>query len=253
MRGYVGSSKEIKGESNKLFRGEGGRGIAIHAKNVSTAYPRSNDVALRNINVDIPLHSISLITGPNGSGKTTFLELVLGFLKPLTGKLYVLGYEMPRNAGKVRLQVSYLPQNFMRDEREAYSVEEVVLMGLAPYYAPFQKPSREELRIVREVTRKLGIEDLLDHPIGILSGGQQQKVMLARALVRKPKLILLDEPFSSIDRDSRGEIIELLNGIRKDYHATILIVTHILSDVTSIADLVIELRNGEVVKKEWIS
>ena len=210
-------------------------------------------MALRNINVNIPLNSISLITGPNGSGKTTFLELVLGFLKPLTGKLYVLGYEIPRNASKVRLHVSYLPQNFMRDERETYSVKEVILMGLASYYAPFQKPSKEELRMVKEVTKRLGISDLLDYPMGILSGGQQQRVMLARALIRKPKLILLDEPFSSIDRDSRKAIVELLSRIRDEYKATIVIVTHILSDVISIADQIIELRDGKVVRSKWIS
>jgi len=210
-------------------------------------------VALRNISVEIPSLTISLITGPNGSGKTTFLELVLGFLKPLTGELLVLGYEMPKKASKVRPQVSYLPQNFMRDERDVYTVREVILMGLASYYSPFQKLSREELNLLETITKQLDIEDLVDYPIGILSGGQQQRVMLARALIRKPKLILLDEPFSSIDRDSRSEIIDLLYGIRKNFQATIVIVSHIIEDVIDIADLLIELRDGGVVKKEWIS
>ena len=210
-------------------------------------------MALRNISVEIPSLTISLITGPNGSGKTTFLELVLGFLKPLTGELLVLGYEMPKKASKVRPQVSYLPQNFMRDERDVYTVREVILMGLASYYSPFQKLSREELNLLETITKQLDIEDLVDYPIGILSGGQQQRVMLARALIRKPKLILLDEPFSSIDRDSRSEIIDLLYGIRKNFQATIVIVSHIIEDVIDIADLLIELRDGGVVKKEWIS
>lgn len=227
--------------------------FAVWLKNVYTAYPRSKDAALRDITISIPYKTIILITGPNGSGKTTFLELILGFLKPLTGEIYVLGNKMPRNARKVRLSMSYLPQDFMRESTEPYSVWDVVLMGLAAYGKPFGIISQDDEERIRWAIRVVGLEGLEDRPIGQLSGGQQQRAMLARAIVRKPKLLLLDEPFSSLDPEGREHVSEILKTLREEFGTTILVVSHVIEPLVNYADCVIELREGRVVREEWIS
>jgi len=226
---------------------------AVFIENVTTAYPSSNDAILKNISLKIPYNTISLITGPNGSGKTTLLELILGFLRPLTGKIYVLGYKMPRNARRVRLNTSYLPQDFMRSPEEPYTVFEVISMALAPYQKPFCKISKQDKRRIMELLEIVGLSDLAHHPIGKLSGGQQQRAMLVRALIRKPKLLLLDEPFSSIDIEGRHEFCELLAKLQNLYKTTIIIVSHIIDPIIEYSDLLIELKDGRVASNKWLS
>jgi len=188
-----------------------------------------------------------LITGPNGSGKTTLLELILGFLRPLKGKVFVLGYLMPKYKREVRLMTSYLPQDFMRDPNEPYTVLEVIRMGLAPYSMPFSKLTKRQLKLINWALEKVGMRGFEDRPIGKLSGGQQQRVMLARALVRKPKLLLLDEPFASVDVEYRENIARLLRDIKNEEKTTILVVSHVEEPIKKYADQIIKLKNGSLV------
>jgi len=117
-------------------------------------------------------------------------------------------------------------------------------MGLAPSKYPFEPLSDTELWMVEEASRLLGIEDLLDKPIGKLSGGQQQRVFIARALVRRPKFLFLDEPFSSIDRESRGWLAKLLRWYVDSAKALALVVSHDMNPLNGLADAIIELRDG---------
>ena len=223
----------------------------VEADNVSTTYPRSNDVALKNITLRIPYGSFVLITGPNGAGKTTLLELILGFLRPISGTLYVLGYRMPENSRKVRRMCGYVMQNFMKPPDTPYSALEVILMGIAPFKKPFEELSGSEKALLDSLLELLGIHDIIEKPFGTLSGGQQQRVMLARALFRRPKLLLLDEPFSSIDNESRREFAELLYAIRDKYKTTILVVSHDIDPLEDLVDGIIRLRDGILVDQKW--
>ena len=220
---------------------------AIEMRNVYTAYPKTVDVALKGVNLHIPREKLVLITGPNGAGKTTLLELILGFLRPIKGTLRVLGYDMPKYSNIVRKKCSYVMQDFMKPYNTPYTAWEVVLMGLAPYKAPFEKLSRDERELLDYLLGFLEIRDLMDKPFGTLSGGQQQRVMLARALLRRPQMLLLDEPFSSIDADSRKDFALLLNDIRKKYRMTILVVSHDVSPLLDFADIIVRLRDGKIV------
>lgn len=222
---------------------------AVAIKNVSTSYPRSNDVALRDVSLDIAYGSITLITGPNGAGKTTLLELILGFLRPIKGKIFVLGKEMPKNAISVRRRCSYVMQNFMKPPNTPYTALNVVLMGLAPYKGPFGKLNVNEEKFLNELSKLLGVKNLLGKPFGTLSGGQQQRIMLLRALIRKPQLLLLDEPFSSIDRESREDFSRLIYDIRKRYKCTIIVVSHYTDPLIGYVDRTVVLRDGRVVNE----
>ncbi len=223
---------------------------AVEMEDVYTAYPKTSDAALRGIDLTVPREKLVLITGPNGAGKTTLLELILGFLRPIRGRLRVLGYEMPKYSRLVRRKCSYVMQDFMKPYNTPYTAREVILMGLAPYKAPFEKISREEQKLLDFLLEFLDIGGLLDKPFGTLSGGQQQRVMLARALLRRPEMLLLDEPFSSIDADSRIEFAHLLDDIRRRYGMTILVVSHDVSPILGYTDIIVRLRNGRVVDVE---
>ena len=219
------------------------RPYAVELEGVSTRYYGEKRPAIKNITVKIPAGVLALITGPNGAGKTTLLETIIGILKPSKGRIRVLGYDVPRDLSKVRMLCSYLPQDFMKPPSEPFTAREVVAMGLSSKN-PLGRLSRSDWRNVEEALSLFGMMKYADKPFGKLSGGQQQKIMFARALVRNPRLLLLDEPFSAIDRSSKQFILEnvfprILRG-----GCTILLVSHNLDLGSVEPDILIEMRDG---------
>lgn len=245
-------SETIRRETGEIpgrtISGENEDKVAVLLRNVTTAYPRSKDSALKNISISIEYGSLTLVTGPNGAGKTTLLELILGFLRPIKGIVRVLGFDMPKYARKVRLMSSYLMQDFMKPPNETYTVKQVVSMGLAAFKGPVRPLSKREKERVEWAIETVGLEGLEEKPIGTLSGGQQQRAFLARVIVRRPKLILLDEPFSSLDREGRLETSKLINDIRKHLNSTVIVVSHDISPIINYVDKIIEMENGHVVR-----
>ena len=221
----------------------------IRLEDVWVAYSGSGKPAIRNINFILKPNSFILISGPNGAGKTTLLETCLGLLKPIKGKAYLLGIDTKsRDIVKVRRKCSYVPQDFMKPPYESYTVYQVIEFGLAVEKTLYKLKSSEiEKRILWSV-RTLEIEDLLDKPIGSLSGGQQQRVYIARALARKPKIIFLDEPFSSLDKDSRKNVSEIIRKYISDNGASAIIVSHDVNPLINIVDRVVWMKNGEIIR-----
>ena len=162
------------------------------------------------------------IIGPNGGGKTTLLKLILGFLTPSHGSLTVFGHPPVTSSTNERL--AYVPQTTRFDRDFPISVEEVVLSGILselPWYGKFQTKHRQA---AREALLKVGLPDLSHRSFGSLSGGQAQRVLIARALIAKPQLLLLDEPTSSVDQQAENEIYGILKQLKGQI--TILMVTH---------------------------
>jgi len=220
------------------------RGV-LEVNNVWVRYSGSGKPAIRGVTFAVKTHGLVLITGPNGAGKTTLLETCLGLLKPFKGYVRLLGVDTRSwTFTRIRRLCSYVPQDFMKPPHESFTVRQVIAMGLAPSKYPFEPISSNELWMVEEASKLLGIEDLLDKPIGKLSGGQQQRVFIARALVRRPKFLFLDEPFSSIDRESRGWLAKLLRWYVDSAKALALVVSHDVSPLNGLADAIIELRDG---------
>ncbi len=179
--------------------------------------------------------------GPNGGGKTTLLKLLLGFLKPSKGKVYVLGQEASSHFTSPN-RLAYVPQSVRFDRDFPISVEEVVLSGLIfrlPWYGRFRAADRQTAREALEKTR---LSHLANRPFGTLSGGQAQRVLIARALVSKPKLLLLDEPTASVDSQAEADIYALLNQIKGQM--TILMVTHDLSVAIHQVERVLCVQGG---------
>jgi zinc/manganese transport system ATP-binding protein len=218
----------------------------IELKDVSTVYEGESRPAIKGINLTIKKNDLVYVVGPNASGKTTLLETINGLLPPFRGKISVFGLDVQTNGQKIRCQIGYVPQDFMVKPGEPYKALDVVLMGRYGQIGFLHRPEKEDTEQALQAMKQIGIEDLADRPMGKLSGGQQQKVMLARALAKNPKILLLDEPFSNLDPDSRGQIPLLITKLHKEKDLTTMIVTHDIHHMLDSCTRVIVVTGGKI-------
>ncbi len=186
----------------------------------------TGNLVLEHVNLTVAEGDFLGIIGPNGSGKTTLLRLILGLLSPTAGEIRVLG----RSPIKARPFIGYVPQFVSFDTDFPISVLEVVLMGRlskAPRLGAYRRVDRSA---AEEALDMVSVADLRRRRLGSLSGGQRQRVLMARALVNKPKLLLLDEPTSNVDVAVEEDIYELLH--RLNAETTLVLVTHDLGFVS---------------------
>lgn len=163
------------------------------------------------------------VIGPNGGGKTTLLKIMMGFLKPKSGVVKIFG----RTPTAARSEIAYVPQNVRFDKLFPISVLEVALQGRLSHLPWYGHYSKLDKKIALEALERVGMADFSSRAFGTLSGGQAQRVLIARALASHPKLLFLDEPTASIDAKAQHEIYELLNQLKGTM--TIIMVTHDLS------------------------
>lgn len=204
------------------------RNEPIYVENLFFSYD-ANPV-LEDISFSVQPGEFIAIFGPNGGGKTTLLQLLMGFLRPTRGQIQIFG-SSPKQA---RNRIGWVPQNFHFDPHFPISVEEVVLGGrlsTLPWHGHFLKIDQQ---IVRDVLKQVGMEQSIDRPFATLSGGQQQRVLIARSLASNPSLLLLDEPTASVDTSAENEIFQLLKTLKKQL--TIVMVTHNLSRAVNQVD-----------------
>lgn len=179
---------------------------------------------------------ITGITGPNGSGKSTLMNIISGLDKEHEGGIYYNGAPLNRN---IALNMTYVFQKPYLFRRSVYD-------NIA-YPLKLRKESKDkEVSQVSEITKRLGIEDLIDKKGHLLSGGESQKVALARALVFKPKLLLLDEPTSNIDPEYIKVMEREILRFHKETKSTIIIVTHNLDQSQRLCDNNIYIQDGKV-------
>ncbi len=191
----------------------------ITIKNLSFSYQRENDI-LKDVNLEVFENDFLGVIGPNGGGKTTLLKIILGLFKPDKGNISVFN-KKPKEA---RDLIGYVPQFLEIDLDCPVSVLDIVLMGILSHKKIFQKYNDQDLKLAEEALKFVDIWNLRSKQIGELSGGQRQRVYIARALIRKPKLLILDEPTASIDEKSERDFWELLKEINKN--SAIIIVSH---------------------------
>ncbi|MGV9197434.1 MAG: metal ABC transporter ATP-binding protein [Promethearchaeia archaeon] len=193
----------------------------IKLKDISVSY--QNIFALSDVNLEVYQGEYIGIFGPNGSGKTTLLKTILGLKEPDNGIVELFGSENLKNHRK---KIGYVPQNPMAAKTFPASVQKVVEMGLYGKIG-FLKPLKEEDHQKAErALHKVHMGDYKNRPIGHLSGGELQKVMVARALVSDPKVVLLDEPTSSLDFVMTRELMELMEELNHKYNITIMVIHH---------------------------
>lgn len=180
---------------------------------------------LHDVNLTIYQDDYLGIIGPNGGGKTTLMRLILGLMNPTEGNINYYKDGKPVK----EITMGYLPQYNDLDKQFPISVYEVVLSGLNKSKSLLARFSKEHHQLVADTLDRMQLSDLKDRHIGALSGGQLQRVLLARAIVSKPDVVILDEPNTYIDRRFQKQMYEMLEQINKE--CAIIIVSHDIAEV----------------------
>jgi len=181
---------------------------------------------LEGINLSIKSNDFLGIIGPNGGGKTTLLKVILGLIKPSQGKVSVMG----QSPEKGRKYIGYISQVNLFDRDFPISVFDVVLMGCYSKAGLFHRYTEEDKKAALEALKTVEMLGYRDRQVGRLSGGEQQRVFIARALATNPKLLLLDEPTSSVDSNMQAEFYGLLDRLKEKM--AIVLVSHDISAVS---------------------
>jgi zinc transport system ATP-binding protein len=187
----------------------------------------NSHIILEDVNLTVYEQDFLGIIGANGSGKTTLIKVLLGLLKPLGGKVQFFFAPGER----ARKQIGYLPQQTMFDKKFPITVRDVVLSGLVSKVGIFRSFTRQDKALVDEVLEQMGILAIKKQPLGTLSGGQMQRVFLARALVASPALLVLDEPDTFVDQCFIGDFYKTL--VELNRQIAIILVSHDLGMISS--------------------
>lgn len=219
----------------------------IKLKDVSTVYEGEKRTAIKDVNLIVRKKELVYVVGPNAAGKTTLLETINGMLPTFKGRVSIFGKDVHTHGRQVRCEIGYVPQDFMVKPGEPYTALDVVLMGCYGQIGFLHHPKESDRSKALDAMKRIGIEGLADKPMGKLSGGQQQKVLLARALAKNPKILLLDEPFSNLDPDSRGQIPTFIAKLHQENDLTTIIVTHDIHHMLDQCTRVIVLSHGKIM------
>lgn len=207
----------------------------VSVQNVNVGYDSAP--VLQNVDLTIYPGDLIGLAGPNGSGKTTLFRAILGLLPILSGSL-------SRNCPLSRF--GYVPQSASLDPQFPLSVGEVVEMGAYGRVQPYQPLPKEEKQMIGEVLDQVGVRQLIAKSFFACSGGQKQRILIARALMVKPKIMILDEPLSGVDEESRKTISELLVRLARKDGLAIFFSSHDISMVRRVADKILRVDNGKI-------
>lgn len=188
---------------------------------------RDDRLILDGINLDVAQGDFIAVTGPNGGGKTTLLRILLKLIKPTSGSVryYIDGVET------TRLPIGYLPQKNMIDSHFPISVGDVIASGLMQRR---DLSKADKTAMIDEVLSLVGMDDYSRRPIGRLSGGQLQRTLLARAIVSQPRVLVLDEPLSYLDKRFEHHFYDILESIAQN--TTIVLVSHEMTGIARMAN-----------------
>ncbi|HUV25487.1 MAG TPA: heme ABC transporter ATP-binding protein [Methanomassiliicoccales archaeon] len=217
--------------------------MRLEVDGISFAY-NSHDV-LSDISFQMCGGQMVGIIGPNGSGKTTLLKCINRVLKPRLGTVLLEGKDLKELSRKeIALEIGVVPQN--NEIRFPFTVMDVVMMGRSPALQTFQRESKEDLEIVEKAMRMTDVLRLADREIDQVSGGERQRVIIARALAQRPKVLLLDEPTLHLDVNHQLEVLDLVQDLAKSEGLTVIMVSHDLDLAARYCDRVIMLSEGSI-------
>lgn len=199
--------------------------IILNVNNLTVKFHQT--IIFSDVNFSIEKGDYIGIVGPNGAGKTTLIKTLLGLIKPDTGYITF----------NIKSKIGYLPQ-LSPGQEEKFPITVNELLDTALFSI---KSKKQRKKLINEILFLLKIENLKDKPFNKLSGGQKQKVLLARSLVNKPELLILDEPVNALDPASRDELYNLLKFLNKNELLTILLVTHDLASIGKYANKILYL------------
>jgi len=202
---------------------------------------------LENINLEVHEGEFIAILGPNGAGKSTLLKLLLGLIKPAAGVVRVLGgrvWGTLKPARRGNDAIGYTPQHRVLEADLALRARDVVGFGLDGHRWGTGFPGAKRRAIIDKVLQEVDASDFADAPVGQLSGGEQQRLLIAQALLTNPRLMLLDEPLANLDISHEQEIIALVAQICRTRNVAVMLVSHDINPLLPVVDRVIYMANG---------
>ncbi|GAB6109861.1 ABC transporter ATP-binding protein [Fusibacter bizertensis] len=221
----------------------------LRIENLTFGY--KNNPILKGITFEIVEKSVTCVIGPNGSGKTSLLDCIMGLHQDYAGLISFQGEDVQKMKVNHRMQrMSYVPQS--KTHTFPFTVLDMVVMGRAPYMSPFQRPTDDDKQLALEALKNLKIENFQNRIFTKLSGGEQQLVLLARALTQDTDLLILDEPMVSLDYYNELQFLEVLSNLVLKYNKSIIMATHTPNHAFFFAEKEIDtqvlmLRDGKVV------
>ncbi|MBI2908652.1 MAG: metal ABC transporter ATP-binding protein [Chloroflexi bacterium] len=223
--------------------------VVLTVSNLSFSYDGTE--VLSGVSFDVSAGDYVALAGPNGAGKTTLAKVILGLENKQLGTVKMFGHELRHFHDWGR--IGYLPQRVdVFNPLFPATVEEVVGLGLLSRKGYPRRFTPADAARIRETLELMDIVDLRGKLVGVLSGGQQQRVFLARALVSGPELLILDEPSTALDPQTREHFFELVDRLNKDKHVTIMIITHDTAHIGLYADKLLYLDKRVVFYGRFI-
>lgn len=217
--------------------------VAVKLTVNGVSYSYGNLKALDGITIEVNDGEIVSLVGPNGAGKSTLLKCIDRILKPQQGAVFLDGKDTAKASSReLSSMMSYVPQSNV--EVFPFTVFDIVLMGRRPHIG--WRVSKKDIAIVAQTLRFMGIEEFGTRYFDELSGGEKQKVVMARALAQEPKVLLLDEPTSNLDIRHQLEVMEIVRKLIQERKISAIMAMHDLNLASRFSDRMVMLKNGQV-------
>ena len=218
----------------------------INISNITVGYQQKK--IIKNLSLDFEKGEFCALLGPNGAGKSTLLNAIIGFLQLWNGNISVNGTGINKWQKKeIAKKIALIPQDFQL--QFDYKVEDLILMGRFPYLRKWQNYTKKDKEIVEDVLKSLDLMKFKNKLFSQLSGGEKQRVSIARALVQDTDIILMDEAFSHLDINHQLEIMQLLSEINAKHEKLIILVSHNINLASEYCNRVVMLKDGNLVAK----
>jgi iron complex transport system ATP-binding protein len=218
--------------------------FAVNTTHLSHSF--DNRPVLKDLSISVERGDFFIIIGPNGSGKTTLLKIFAGIIKPLLSQIEILGRPIGEYTRKsLARAIAWVPQRLPVDF--PFTVAELVLMGRSPYQGAFGLEYKKDFEIAKQAMEFTEVEHLSNRRLDQLSGGEQQRVFIARAICQQPQIMLLDEPTASLDLAHQVRVMDLMERLKAQKGTTVIMVSHDVNLAAMYADRLLLLKEGEIV------
>lgn len=216
----------------------------MEIRNLSYRYKKNGVRAVDNVSFGLSKGEIAVLLGPNGAGKSTLISLIAGFIKPEEGSIVIEDKDLTdMKAAERSRKIGYVPQSLSFG---SLSVYDTVLLGRLPYF--HFAPCHKDREAVLETMERLGLLPFKDKNVNELSGGERQLVAIASALVKKPSLLILDEPTSNLDLANQAKLLRIVKEAAKNEVAVLLSV-HDLQEAFLVGDKFLLMKEGKLMKE----